>query len=54
MPISSSVKTLSADDLYFRNVTSGYVTVLRGQASLPLLLLSVKLATIFGKIDCLY
>ena len=53
MPISSSVNTLSADDLYFKNVTSGYVIVLRGQERFLLLLLSVKLATTFGRMDCL-
>ena len=53
MPISSSVNTLSADELYLRKVLSGYVGVLRGQASLFLLLLSVKPATTRGRMDCL-
>lgn len=53
MPITSNVNTLSAADLYFRNVTSGYVVVLRGHASFSLRLLSVKLATTFGNMDCL-
>lgn len=54
MPISSSVNTLSAEDLYLRNVTSGYVVVLRGQANFLLLSLSVQLVTTFGRMDTLY
>ena len=54
MPISSSVNSSSADELYFKNVPLGCMGALSGQASFRLLLLSVKPATTLGRIDCLY